>query len=580
MRSLLVSATCLLFGFALFAEGDAPINENPVHVQAQLSPTTIKQGGSAELLIDVTVDAGHHAYRDMLKIKWPDGEGTVGEIKVAPVHMFNDPFSKKQREAIEGQGTVKAEVKLPDSMPLGAHETQVKFTYQACSATYCLFPKTLTLPIKYTIVSASGISAPSLQAGDFSSALAKGTVWAYFFVFLAGILTSFTPCVFPMIPITISIIGARSAGTSRLRSMTLSIFYVLGIATTYSTLGVVAASTGMLFGSFLGNVYVAAAIGIVFVLMALSMMGLFEIQAPSFIRNRIGTASTGSGFFGAYLAGLFAGIVASPCIGPVLVSILTFVAQTAQAFYGFTLLFVFALGLGMIFIVLGTFTGLISKLPKSGPWMDAVKNIFGITFFGVALYYVYPVFSKAVFDVLLGLTIVGFAGYLGAFKQVETKREQVAKGFVLSAFFLGVVFIIRPFIDIKGSNSQVAAPEKKPGIVWQEFKDQSFYAAFENAKGKEPIILDFWAEWCAACHELEELTYTDSNVMSEAKRFKLFKIDATTSTPFISDLQKQYGVVGLPTVIFIHSDGKIESSNTVTGFVPAADFLSRMQKIK
>jgi thiol:disulfide interchange protein DsbD len=200
----------------------------------------------------------------------------------------------------------------------------------------------------------------------FGQALKIGGLQVFLFVFVSGFLTSLTPCVYPMIPITISIIGARSAQSQRSRAFLLSLSYVLGIAFTYSLLGLFAAFSGALFGSALSNPWVVGFVGLVFVAMALSMFGLFELQVPAVIRDKFGNRSTGSGFGGAFLAGLFSGIVASPCIGPVLVSILTYVAQTKNALFGFSLLFTFALGMGLLFLAIGTFSGLTSKIPKSG----------------------------------------------------------------------------------------------------------------------------------------------------------------------------------------------------------------------
>jgi thiol:disulfide interchange protein DsbD len=505
---------------------DEPVNENPVSLQVHIEPTKVMAGGEAQLTVEMTVAPGHHAYKDMLKLKWDTDEGaTLGDFTVNPVSSFIDPVTKKSREGMENQANIRAMVRFPKTLNLGKHQSSIKVGYQVCSAKYCLFPKTVALPFSYEVVG-NEIGAADTQNGflddGLQKALAKGHLWAYIFVFIGGFLTSLTPCVFPMIPITISIIGARAVQDKRAKAFALSVTYVLGIAFTYSLLGVVAATTGALFGSLLSNVWVVSFIALVFVAMGLSMMGLFEIQVPAGIRNKFGNAHTGTGLAGAFLAGLFAGVVASPCIGPVLVSILTYVAQTANVFFGFTLLFTFALGMGVLFIVLGTFSGLLTKVPRAGRWMEATKFIFGLTFLIMAAYYVFPLLPTGLF------------------------------------------------------HSSKAIEAKKPGLIWQAYDQKLFDQA--KLQGK-PIILDFSADWCVACHELESFTYTDPQVIKEGEAFTRFMVDATRSDqPMIEELKKRYKVLGLPTIIFINGKGQVEKELTVTGFIKADDFVSRMQK--
>ncbi|MBK9294547.1 MAG: thioredoxin family protein [Oligoflexia bacterium] len=353
------------------------------------------------------------------------------------------------------------------------------------------------------------------------SALEAGQFSAYFFVFIGGILASFTPCIFPMIPITISVIGIESLENKKTKSFLLSIAYVHGVAFTYSILGILAARTGAFFGSFLGNIWIVGVISFIFLAMGLSMLGFYEIQTPKFIRNNFGVGGKNEkGLFGAFVAGIVSGVVASPCIGPILVSILTFVAQSADMFKGFTLLFTFAMGLGMIFIILGTFSGLLTHLPRSGAWMVRIKQVFGVILIGMSVYYLKP--------------------FLPWFHSEKAMQLNMANS-----------------------------------VQWQLYSEELIQMA---ALDKKPVMIDFWAQWCAACHELDKKTYTNGEVISQSESFVRLKFDATHSTPEVERVFEKYQVVGLPTVIFINRDGKVVKEATITGFVKPEQFIFNLKK--
>jgi thiol:disulfide interchange protein DsbD len=215
--------------------------------------------------------------------------------------------------------------------------------------------------------------------------LSASPLLAYIAVFFGGVLTSFTPCVYPMIPITIAYIGGRS-GESRLKGLSLSIFYVIGMAATYSALGAFAALTGKLFGSASTNPILYLVVANIFIFLGLSMLDVFTLPIPSFLTSRQPGKKSG-GYLGAFLVGLLAGTVAAPCTAPVLGVVLTFVAAKQNVFYGITLLFIFSIGLGTLLIIVGTFAGLMSSLPKTGTWSVAIKKFFGWLMIGAGEYF-------------------------------------------------------------------------------------------------------------------------------------------------------------------------------------------------
>ena len=215
--------------------------------------------------------------------------------------------------------------------------------------------------------------------------LSASPLLAYIAVFLSGVLTSFTPCVYPMIPITIAYIGGRS-GESRLKGLFLSIFYVIGMAATYSALGAFAAMTGKLFGAASTNPILYLVVANVFIFLGLSMLDVFTLPIPSFLTSRQPGKKSG-GYFGAFLVGLLAGTVAAPCTAPVLGVVLTFVAAKQNVIYGMTLLFIFSIGLGTLLIIVGTFAGLMSSLPKTGTWSVVIKKFFGWVMIGTGEFF-------------------------------------------------------------------------------------------------------------------------------------------------------------------------------------------------
>jgi thioredoxin:protein disulfide reductase len=594
MKSTLLAVLFLslsLFTATARAEGD--VNENPVTAKVVFEPSQVAPGEKALVKIEIEVADHHKAYVDMFKVNVVSPEGLTVDpktVKVSPTITVDDKFSKKKREIVKGKAVISAPLKLPAAFKLGDHKAEVEFTYQACSDEYCLFPKTVKLETSFKsqklAAAATTSRVPSSSGGSaFDRALEKGLFFTFLFVFLAGVATSLTPCIFPMIPITLAVIGAKTGGQTKMRSFSLSLFYVLGIAITYAMLGVLAAKTGALFGSALGNPWVVGTIACMFVAMGLSMYGVFEFKIPAFIGDRIASTKTEKGFKGAFVTGLVAGIVASPCVGPVLVSVLTYVAQTQNLVLGFFLLFTFALGVGQLFLVLGTFSSLTQKLPRSGGWMDGVKFFFGTTMIAMALYYIQPVASSQVFSALLAIALILISAAFGAFDsiaQLDNAAARMKKAVMVTLFVIGVGFSLKAVFGdmiINGHGLSAAgvqtSSEHFAKLDWKEYSD----SALEQAKANNtPVIIDFWADWCAACKELEMLTFTDSRIQDFSKKFKLLKVNATTDSEEIQRLKKMYKVVGLPTMIFITPAGEIQWDNTLTGFEKAEPFIDRMKK--
>lgn len=421
-------------------------------------------------------------------------------------------------------------------------------------------------------------SAFAASTGDnFTTALEKGPLYAALAAFVGGFLTSLTPCVYPMIAVTVSVFGARQSKSKR-EAMLLSTVFVLGIAAMFTPLGLAAGLTGSLFGSVLSNRWVIVAIAAIFLALSASMFGLFEFVLPSKLTNRLATAG-GVGFGGAFVLGLVSGVIAAPCTGPVLTGILLWIGKTQNPAFGAAALFAFSLGLGIPFWLVGTFA---VRLPKSGSWMLGIKSFFAIVLAVVALYLVKNAFpdvasalptSYWVPAIAAVAVVVGVA--LGAIhlslhqSTLHTVRKSVGTLLCVVGLVVGITWLELP--KDSATTETAAGP-----IPWTH----DHAKALNNAKiGKKPLLIDFTAEWCGSCKRLARETFPHPSVRPHLDRFILLKIDATNDEdPTIIDIEKQHKVVGLPTVIIIDSNG-VEVKR-YTDFITAEELSNTLQKVQ
>lgn len=527
---------CLLVlvpGFQQSAHAAA--EENPLTAQAKIIPFEVEKDQIAQVEIQLNLPKNYRAYEDQFKLSIASPEGLkVNQPNIQPVVEIFDKFTKKNKKVLVETGKLQAAISFENMHSLGEQKITFNLAYQACTDTYCLFPKTIQVDAFVNLK--ASVESESSMSLSFAGAYKKGLFWAFLFVFVFGFLTSFTPCIYPMIPITLAILGKEAHARTRMQNFFVSFVYVTGIGITFSGLGVFAASTGVLFGSFMSSPWVLGFMILVFTTMAASMFGLFEIEPPEFLRNGILSHLKLRGYAGALISGMLAGVVASPCVGPVLVGILTFVAQTKNLWLGFWLLFFYAFGMGLIFLALGLSTNATKLLPKSGPWMMRVKILFGSLLLIAAAYYL---------DILL----------------VSTKTIQ--QSFISSA-----------------TSVFAAKPENKTqfgidAIVWQKYSPTILQQAIAE---KKPVVIDFRADWCAACLELEEKTFTSQGVQLLASNFIMVKFDATNESPELDEMKKKYNIIGLPTVVFIDRKGNWLEDSTLTEFEDAAKFSERMNK--
>jgi thioredoxin:protein disulfide reductase len=425
----------------------------------------------------------------------------------------------------------------------------------------------LESPTQPAATPGSSAGSPPPQGGSIHEGLAArlrealehGSWIAFLLVFIAGFLTSFTPCVYPMIPITIGYVAGASRG--RLSGFVLSLFFVLGIAVVYSALGVAAALSGGIFGAALQSKAALIVIASVFVMMGASMLGAFDLSIPSSLQTKLQSGRRG-GWIGAVLMGGITGLVASPCVGPVLVVLLTWVAQVGRPLYGFGLLFTFALGLGLLFLVLGTFVGAMKGLPRAGAWMETVKHYFGWIFLGLAAFYLRTVIGPTWATILYGALLIVLATQTGAFTPLTAEAGKGAhwrKGIGIVLAVLGTGMMLSGIFTQYGWRATgstgpftVGQQTVSGSVAWRT--DEGPALARARAEGRA-VLIDFTAEWCAACHELDRETWTDPEVARELADFVALRIDLTRNTPENDAIRDRWKVAGLPTVIVLNGDG-------------------------
>ncbi len=487
--------------------------------------------------------------------------------------------------------TIGIQATLSETAQLGKKTLSFQLKYQACSDETCLLPKTITVDVPIEVVGLNesiqpinneifaGVNFGNLanraittsETGKLSQALSKGLFWAFLLVFGGGILTSLTPCVYPLIPITVSVFGAGES-TNRFRSFLLSVTYVLGIALTYAILGMAVAQTGAVFGEIMADARVIIPVCAVLIALGLSMIGLYEIRLPHAVQNKLNRVG-GVGFAGAFGMGTVAGIIAAPCTGPALGAVLAYIATTSDIFLGFWLMLTYALGMGLLFIVIGTFSGVI--LPRSGVWMYVLENIFGVAIITVALYFLKDVieplrtflrhswefFAIAGVLVLLGVLLGNFRQ---RFKDLS-RWVRFRKAFGILFAVIGLYMIIGGLTTVESDLDWVISEAKGIEIAQREGK---------------PVMLDFYATWCAACNELDHKTYSNPTVQSKLSQFVNIKLDFTRNSDEVERLKKKYSIVGLPVVIFYDSKGNELHQKRIEKFVDSKEFLTLVEDIQ
>jgi thiol:disulfide interchange protein DsbD len=482
-----------------------------------------------------------------------------------PPHIMKSfTFSGGSKLAVY-EGTIR--IPFVARLKSGANALSVSLHYQACNDSVCLPPREATTSVTPSAGGApkepSGTknftpltAAPQARDKLSSTFLAHGLPLTLLVLFIGGLALNLTPCVFPMIPITVGFFAMQSDGR-RSRRLLLSASYVGGLVVMYSALGVMAALSGKMFGAWLQQPAVLVGFALLMLVLAASMFGAWEMTVPQFIAKRSGGRA---GVAGAAVMGVFVGIVAAPCVGPVVVALFTLVAEIGKPAIGFMMFAALALGLGFPYLVA------LNILPKPGEWMVQVKKAMGFVLIAMAIYFLRPLIGETAFRWGVAASLLIGAMFL-FFTRSAGPRGGRAVRLACAVLLL-----------VAGAAFALPRSRSGAGVSWQRYDPATIGAAAAEHK---PLIIDFAADWCLPCKELDEKTFTDRTVVGELNRFVRIKADLTKNDdPDVQKLIKEYGIIGVPTIVFIDSNGREATAQRLTGFEGPQPFLARLQQVR
>lgn len=582
----------LSFQQIIFAQGS-----DVVKIAVKESSVKVSQGDEFKTTLEITIDQTWHINSqkpndDFLIPSEITAKGNgVKLIKVIypEAHNIKLAFSEELVSVYEGTASAKLTFRVDKNAPVGKQKVLVTLDYQACNDMTCMPPNDVAAEFEIEVAEnqskdTSQVAVTSdtdvkdlesdfeqlkknsqqSQSSDENSIAStlegSGIFLSLIFVFLAGLALNLTPCVYPLIPITIGYFGGQAEGkTSRL--VLLGLLYMLGMALTYSVVGVITSLSGAVFGSLLQNPFVIIVIVLLFVALALSQFGVYEFKLPDSLVAKAGGAKGGT--FGAFFMGLTMGIVAAPCIGPFVLGLVTYVAAKGDPLYGFLMFFVLALGLGLPYLFLAIFSGKIKSLPRAGIWMEGVKHIFGFILIGMALYFLDPILPK----VVQGYVLPVFGIIAALILLFIDKTANDAKGFrTFKTVFSVVVLALSIYVLI---------PSEKLEPEWKQFSIHGYQSSLNN---NERMVIDFYADWCIPCKELDAITFSDKRVIEKFDRFTVYKVDMTKNNETNEQLRKKFNVIGMPTVLIIDANGN--ETKRITGFVNADEFLRYVSDVE
>ncbi len=568
---LLVAA----LGHAVAGEGQSGAGK--VQLQLELSSASLARGSQAGLEVFAIVERGWHIQGPKprekylipteLRLDVPPGI-SVGKVRFPPPDEAEFAFAPGKRLLVyEGKVGIATEIEVAPDFGQSRAAIRAVLRYQACNDRSCLPPATASAEIVVPVAAAA--AEPELRPGGAEAV--EGEVGQWFvrhglgvtllLVVLLGVGLNLTPCVYPLISVTVSFFGGQARGSPR-RVAALAVAYVSGIAVTFSALGAMAGLTGGLFGSALQKPLVLAALAAVLVALALSYFGLYHFQLPPPLARRLGSAP--AGIAGALLMGLTMGLVAAPCVGPAVVGLLVFVGSRQDPLLGWALFFALATGLGLPYLGLAIAAGSLARLPRAGEWLAWVEHGFGVALLALAAYFISPLLPGRWGELSVPAVVAAggiFLGFLdragGSLRGFRVVQRAAGMSLVVLAAWMG----------------WPQAPQGR--IRWQPYSQEAFAAA---RRAGFPVVLDFYAEWCLPCKEMEKTTFADPEVAREAEYFRTLRADLTEESEETDALARTFGVKGVPTAIFFSASGR--EVVRLLGFISRDEMLAAMRRAR
>ncbi len=542
---------------------------------------------------------GYYLYRDKIKVTAPDGAATLGALATPAGEVHTDEYFGEQ---VVFRGDV--EVIVPVSAPPGTRELALDVAFMGCAdAGLCYPPTTQRLTVRLATPGA-GVDGPAATTTTTQGAtprvseqdalaerIRSGNLLAVLATFFgAGLLLAFTPCVLPMVPILSGIIvgAGRDRPVSRGRAFSLSVAYVMGMALTYTIAGAVFAAAGQQAQAFFQKPWIIVVFAALFVLLALAMFGVFTLQVPAALQARLNDASNRQRqgtLAGTAVMGALSSLIVTACVAPPLVAALAVIGQSGDVLRGAAALFALSLGMGVPLLLVGASAG--QLLPKAGAWMDAVKVVFGVMLLGVAIWMLGRVLPGA-----LTLALWAVLAFVSGFWLVTLRPGEagsgsgavaVRRGLGALAMVYGVLLLVgalagrsdplQPLAGLgTGGDGHAAAAASHPEFVRvKTVADLEREVAAARAAGR-PAMLDFYADWCVACKEMERYTFSDAGVQAEFARARLLQADVTANDAEDQALLQRFGILGPPTIVFFGADGQERPEFRVVGFKKADEF--------
>ena len=564
--------------------------------QAFILSTTSEAG---QVIASWEIADGHYLYRDKIKIiADTDSKFSTGELQVAEGELKHDEYFgdiyvfHHQAQAI-----------LPiTSIENGVKAVNFKVKYQGCSeiSGICYPPITKEVTLKLNPISSAAAAQtanksrlPISEQDRIAESLKSGSSWFIILSFFGfGLLLAFTPCVFPMIPILSGIIIGQGDKISTRSAFTLSVIYVLAMAVTYTVAGVAAGVFGENIQAAFQNPWILGSFAAVFVLLSLSMFGFYELQMPSAIQSKLTEYSNkqqGGTYVGVAIMGFLSALIVGPCVAAPLAGALIYIGQTGDAVLGGLALFALSMGMGAPLIAIGTSAG--KLLPRAGGWMDVIKAIFGVMLLGVAIWMLERIIPATVGILLWAILFIVSSIYMGALeglKAESTGWNRLWKGLGLILFAYGMLLLV----GASAGSKDMFQPLKGLAMASGYSAQNQQHLQFTQIKGlaglnqqlamaekqQKPVMLDFYADWCVSCKEMEKYTFNDPTVQANLKNTLLLQADVTDNDELDKELYKHFGIIGPPAIIFYDPKGNEQKNYRVVGYMPAEKFGPHIQQ--